>query len=847
MAYQPEVISYDAGIYQLEVIDPVDGGVGAVSNKPLLSLANRTAYLYQHVTNLENGTTIPPGLATINSPNFTGTPTAPTPALGDNSTKIATTAFVQGSVNGRTSKSVAGSSNVTLTAVEAGAAVLAFSGALTANIAVIVPAASAQWIVENNTTGAFTLTVKTASGSGIAVAQGQNAELFCDGTNVQPNTTDFPNIALTGTPTAPTASANSNTTQIATTAYVLGQASSTTPVMNGTAAVGTGTTWARADHVHPSDTSRAPLASPALTGTPTAPTAAVSTSTTQLATTAYVIGQAATAAPVMDGTAAVGTSTLFARQDHVHPIDTSRAPLASPAFTGSPTAPTQAAFDNDTSIATTAFVQNALGNRCAVTTVSAATTLTAAAAAGSLVVFTGSVAVTLPAASNFLIGSQIAFMSRSNGASIVLGGSDTLFMGASSLTGSIVLNAGDTLVITNNGSSSWRAEGGSITLPTAAVMSGANWTTPAVNDNSTKLATTAFVLGQASSTAPVMNGTASVGTGTTWARADHVHPTDTSLAPLASPALTGTPTAPTAATATSTTQIATTAFVKAQAYATLASPALTGTPTAPTAATATNTTQVATTAFVKAQAYATLASPALTGTPTAPTAAQFDSSTSIATTAFVKATGFQFPSTAGQAFSSSTTLTTSQLNGWGQLQAASLTITLPTLASTQLGATYTILGGTYGGTLKASGTDTIAPSTGGGATNTLTILPGESVTVVCDGSGNAWFVVQDGIGLGGFGSSVSGNGYQKLPSGLIIQWRVDTYSVTGGTQFTANPIFPIAFPNGVLQYFPILGNVGGINTNTFVSQGAVTKTSGGVYINSANSQTVGVLSFAIGF
>jgi hypothetical protein len=47
-------------------------------------------------------------------------------------------------------------------------------------------------------------------------------------------------------------------------------------------------------------------------------------------------------------------------------------------------------------------------------------------------------------------------------------------------------------------------------------------------------------------------------------------------APLASPALTGTPTAPTAATATNTTQIATTAYVKAQAYATLAAPALTG-------------------------------------------------------------------------------------------------------------------------------------------------------------------------------------------------------------------------------------------------------------------------------
>lgn len=72
-------------------------------------------------------------------------------------------------------------------------------------------------------------------------------------------------------------------------------------------------------------------------------------------------------------------------------------------------------------------------------------------------------------------------------------------------------------------------------------------------------------------------------------------------APLASPELTGTPTAPTAAKATNTTQIATTAFVKTVVgdYAPKASPALTGTPTAPTATAGTNTTQIATTAFVK--------------------------------------------------------------------------------------------------------------------------------------------------------------------------------------------------------------------------------------------------------
>jgi hypothetical protein len=62
-----------------------------------------------------------------------------------------------------------------------------------------------------------------------------------------------------------------------------------------------------------------------------------------------------------------------------------------------------------------------------------------------------------------------------------------------------------------------------------------------------------------------------------------------------------TATATTPATADNSTNIATTAFVKAQAYAPLASPTLTGTPAAPTAATSTNTTQIATTAFTVAQ------------------------------------------------------------------------------------------------------------------------------------------------------------------------------------------------------------------------------------------------------
>jgi hypothetical protein len=69
----------------------------------------------------------------------------------------------------------------------------------------------------------------------------------------------------------------------------------------------------------------------------------------------------------------------------------------------------------------------------------------------------------------------------------------------------------------------------------------------------------------------------------------------------------------------------------------LASPALTGTPTAPTPTGGDNSTKIATTAFIGTAlgSYATLASPALTGSPTAPTQTARDGSTKVATTAYV--------------------------------------------------------------------------------------------------------------------------------------------------------------------------------------------------------------------
>lgn len=106
---------------------------------------------------------------------------------------------------------------------------------------------------------------------------------------------------------------------------------------------------------------------------------------------------------------------------------------------------------------------------------------------------------------------------------------------------------------------------------------------------------------------------------------------------LASPALTGVPTAPTPIVSDNSTTIATTAYVQTNlvSFAPLASPTFSGNPTAPTQVPGTNNTTLATTAFV-ATSFAPLASPVLTGDPTAPTPAYGDDDTSIATTAYVR-------------------------------------------------------------------------------------------------------------------------------------------------------------------------------------------------------------------
>lgn len=98
---------------------------------------------------------------------------------------------------------------------------------------------------------------------------------------------------------------------------VIPTASTANPQMDGTAAPGVSTDYSRADHIHPHDTSKAD--------------AATTYTKSQVDALIPSVPSASTSNPAMDGTASPGSSTAWARGDHVHPSDTAKQDVLSAA------------------------------------------------------------------------------------------------------------------------------------------------------------------------------------------------------------------------------------------------------------------------------------------------------------------------------------------------------------------------------------------------------------------------------------------------------------------------------------------------------------------------------------
>ena len=376
---------------------PIFSGTPRAETPPPWSNSSRlatTAFVQMAIQAIVDTTMFAP----IDSPNFTGVPTAPTPAAGSTDGQLATTAFVMNAVadsvtgvasfNGRTGL-------VVLTAADvngAGGALLlspAFTGTPTAPTA--APATSTTQLATtafvmaaigalpgsvssfNTRTGAVVLTSADIAAVGVSAFNGRLGDVFLLGNDVSAaGGALLASPAFTGTPTAPTAIPATNTTQIATTAFVtaaVAVATSGVQSFNGRAGV---VVLTAADVT---GVGGALLASPTFTGVPAAPTAAPATSTTQLATCAFVMAAVSAAtAGVSSFNSRTGAVTLITNDISA----AGGALLASPIFTGTPTAPTATPGTNTAQLATCAFV---MANLPAAST--AAPLMNGTAAAGS--------------------------------------------------------------------------------------------------------------------------------------------------------------------------------------------------------------------------------------------------------------------------------------------------------------------------------------------------------------------------------------------------------------------------------------------------------------------------------
>lgn len=192
----------EEGIYQLEQTDQVIGGPDGIANRQARELAIRTRNLHNRIAEK----------ITSESPALTGIPTAPTAPVGTNNTQIATTAFVKLVVAALIDSAPGAMDTLNEIAAALGddpnfsaTVVNSLATKLNRNFDNITDTAAARTALG---LGAVALLASI----GIGNVTGLQSALDAKAALSSP--------ALTGTPTAPTAGAGANTTQIATTAFV---------------------------------------------------------------------------------------------------------------------------------------------------------------------------------------------------------------------------------------------------------------------------------------------------------------------------------------------------------------------------------------------------------------------------------------------------------------------------------------------------------------------------------------------------------------------------------------------------------------------------------------------------
>jgi Chaperone of endosialidase/Repeat of unknown function (DUF5907) len=330
--------------------------------------------------------------ANLSSPAFTGSPTAPTATAGDNSLIIANTSFVATAVASGTTPDATTITRgkIQLTGDLGGTATnptvpgLAAKAPLDSPVLTGTPTAPTATAGDNSTQIATTSFVSTAVTAAVSSGATPDAtattrgkiQLTGDlgGTATNPTVPGLVDKAslespiFRGLPEAPTPNSGDNSSRIATTAFVttvissLGIVDATTTSTGKIQLAGDLAGTATAPTV-PGLAAKAPLNSPVFTGAPTAPTPTAGDNTNQIATTSFVrtaLAFVPDASTTTTGKIQLAGDLAGTATSPTVPGLAAKAPLNSPALTGTPTAPTASAGNNTTQIATTSFVSAAL-------------------------------------------------------------------------------------------------------------------------------------------------------------------------------------------------------------------------------------------------------------------------------------------------------------------------------------------------------------------------------------------------------------------------------------------------------------------------------------------------------
>lgn len=162
-------------------------GAGGVLTLPDPAVVGNNWFIYLRNSGTGAVVATPPGVVTIDGAATLSFQPDESAIIVSDGTIFHTIGFGQSAVFAfdYTVINVAGSGTYTLTGSELNRIAYRFTGVLTGNRTVVVPATIQQYWVDNQTTGAYTLTIApSGGGASVNIAQGSRAILYCDGTDV---------------------------------------------------------------------------------------------------------------------------------------------------------------------------------------------------------------------------------------------------------------------------------------------------------------------------------------------------------------------------------------------------------------------------------------------------------------------------------------------------------------------------------------------------------------------------------------------------------------------------------------------------------------------------------------